>query len=192
MGMDWDTRVMKWVSNKQVWRANETSLRAPLLVTPTTVAGVSLQNGEPTNGLHYVILAIYAQQGGTPAALNSFGVHYQISDLAVGTAGLTADLATQDVVVGMLGNSGRYGGAAVIEVDAVVLDDRWAPIGYSVNTAVISLSGSQLYVPLDPVHILPPGAVHSLDGVASAVDATVKLGWVWAEVDPAELDSLGD
>lgn len=190
--MDWETRVMKWVNNKQVWRANETTLRTPLLVTPSTTAGVSLQNGEPTDGLHYVMLAIYAQQGGTPAALNSFGVHYQISDLAVGTAGITADLATEDVVVNLQGNAGRYGGAAVIEVDLVVLNDRWSPIGYSVNTAVISLSGSQIYIPLDPIHILPPGAVHSLEGVASATDATVKLGWVWAEVTPEELDSLGD
>ena len=190
--MDWDTRVMKWVNNKQVWRANETTLTAPLLVTPSTTAGTSLQNGEPTDGLYYVILAVFAQQGGTPSALNQFGIHYQISDLAIGTSGIAADLATEDVVVNLRGNAGRYGGAAVIENALTVLNDRWSPIGYSVNTRVDSLPGSQIYVPLSPVHMLPPGAVHSLEGVAAAVDATVKLGWVWAEVTPQELDSLGD
>ncbi len=190
--MDWDTRVMKWVNEGKVWRADETTLRSSVLAVPTTTAGISLQNGEPTNGKHYVVLAIYGIQGGTPAALTSWGIVHQLSDLAVGTADVTAELDTAVTVVNLKGNGGIYGGAARMDIDLVVLDDRWAPIGYSTNTAVISLTGSQIYEPLNPVQIIPPAAVHSLEAVASAVDATVRLGWVWAEIEPEELDSLGD
>ncbi len=189
--MDLLTRVMKWTSEGKVWRADETTLRASVTAVPTTTAGISIWNGEPNiGGKAYVFLVVYGIQGGTPAALNSWGIVHQVSDLAAGTTQPTADLASSTIVVGMGGNKGIYKGAAVFDVDLSVVDDRWAPIGYSTNTSIISLTGTQIYVPLMVPVIVPPGAVYSLEATAAAIDVLTRLGWIWAEVEQEELDGL--
>ena len=188
--MDWETRVAKWVNEGKVWRANETTLAASPIAVPTTTAPWALYNGEPKGGKAYVILGSYGIQGGTPAALNSWGLVDQVSDLATGTTEPAADLVTSAVAVNRKGNQGIYGGAAVISLALTVLDDRWAPVGGSTNTVVVSLTGTQLYVSLAPPVILPPGSIYSLASVASAVAVTVRLGNVWAEIEPAELAEI--
>ncbi len=191
--MDWKTQIAAWVAQGRVWRANETTLAAVVTAVPTTTAGISFFNGELEGGKSYLLLAAYAIQGGTPAALSSWGLVHQLSHLATGTVEPAAGalLVTSTVVAGLRGNQGVYGGAAVIDIGETVLDDRWAPIGNSEDTVVISLTGSQLYIPLMPPIEVPPGALYSLMGVGAAVDITLRMGAVWAELEQAELDALG-
>jgi len=192
--MDWKTQVAAWVAQGKVWKANETTLAAVVTAVPTTTAGISLWNGDEAKlNRSYLVLAVYAIQGGTPAALSSWGLVHQLSDLATGTTQPAAGalLDTSTVVVGVRGSQGVYGGAAVIDIGETVLDDRWAPIGDSADTVVISLTGSQVYVPLYPPVEIPPGALYSLMGVGAAVDITLRKGIVWAELEQDELDALG-
>ena len=189
--MDFDAHVARWTNEGKVWRVNETSLAAVVTAVPTTTAGISFWNGNLKGGKVIVALAVYAIQGGTPAALNSWGVVHQLSDLAQGTADpLPGAVLTPDVVVvNMKGNAGKYGGGLVIDIGETVLDDRWAPIGDSVNTVVISLTGTQIYTPLFPVIEIPPGAMYSLMGVGSATDVTLRIGIVFVELAVEEYEA---
>ena len=190
--MDWETQVAKWVYEKKVWRSNETALAAAVTAVPTTTAGITFWNGEPEGGKSLLFLAVYAIQGGTPGEINSWGMVHQLSDLATGTVDPSpgAILDTSDVVVSYKGNAGKYGGAVVVDIGETVLNDRWAPIGNSTNTVVISLTGTQTFFPLSPVIEAPPGAMYSLMGISAAVDVTLRMGAVWVELEQAELDAL--
>ena len=189
--MDWKTRVAKWVHEGKVWRADATATAAGVKAVPTTTAAWMFYNGEPKGGDVYVMLATFGIQTVAGAALSSWGIVNQVSDLATGTTAPTADLVTSLVCVNMKGNQGVYGGSAVISLADTVVDDRWAPIGNSTNTAVQSLSGTQIYVPLWPPVLVPPGSIYSLTSIVASTDEDIRLGNVWAEVDPAELAEMG-
>ena len=189
--MDWKTRVAKWVHEERVWRANESTGTASLTATPTTTAAWALWNGEPTNGKYYVMLAAFAHVDSVPAALTQWGLHYQVSKLAIGTGAPAADLVTSTVVVNMKGNAGVYGGRAVISLALAVINDRWSPIGTSTSSLVNSLEGQQVYESHRPAVLLPPGGLYSLHSVASVTTADTVLGNIWAEVDASEIRELG-
>ncbi len=192
--MDLKTRIAKWVHNGQVWHARETTATALVIAVPTggtTTAAWALYNGEADAGKSYVVLAAFGIQHAAAAPLNSFGLVYQVSDLATTTAEPAADLVTLTVVQNMKGNAGTYGGAAVISLALTVQNDRWAPIGQSVNPILASLPGLQIYEDHVPPVVLPPGAIYSLEGVAAAVGVTARLGCVWAEVEASELKEMG-
>lgn len=189
--MDWKTRVAKWVHEERVWRANESTGTASLTATPTTTAAWAIWNGEPTEGKYFVMLAAYAHVDSLPAALTQWGLHHQVSKLAIGTAAPAADLVTSTVVVNQKGNSGVYGGRAVISLALAVINDRWSPVGENSNSVVNSLEGQQVYQPLRPAVMLPPGGLYSLHSVASATTVDTVLGNVWAEVDAEEIREMG-
>ncbi len=164
-----------------VWTAEQATLVACAIAVPTTTAGISLYNNEPEGGKSYVILDIFGIQGGAPAALNSWGILHCIHADKPATLP-TADLATATYVKGMKPRQGSYGGAAILDLACSVTDDLWRPAGNSINTVVISLTGTQIYVLIDGKVVIPPGGMYSLRGIASAVDVTVRLGYTWAEV----------
>ena len=188
--MDWEILQGHWVHEGKVWKALETNFTAMATAVPTTTAAFSLYNGEPAGGSWYVILAAYGIQGGTPGNRVQWGIVSQVSSLATGTAEPTADLDTVDVMAPLVGSGGKYGGAAVIDLGLTVVDDRWAPIGYSIDSARSGTAGTQIYTPIEPAVQLPPGSIYSLEAVASGSDSTVKLGCMWAEVDHDVLDEL--
>ena len=191
--MDWDTQVARWINESKVWTVIESSLAAVVTAVPTVTAGISLFNGNPEGGKSFLVLALMAIQGGTPATLNSWGIVHNLSSLATGTAepGAGALLDTDDVVINLKGGSGKYGGAAVVDIGETVINDRWTPIGDSVNTVVISLTGTQIHKTLKPVVEVPPNGLYSLMGVGSTNDLTVRKGFIWAELEQEELDNLG-
>ena len=177
----------KWVQEGKVWQAIETTATAFVIALPTTTAGFSMYNDEPDTGKWYVVLGALAWQAANAATQASWGIAHQVSSVKPATKP-TADLAAATIVKGLRANMGTYNGRAIFDLALSVADDRWAPVSGSVNTVVVSLSGTQLYIPLAvPVH-LPPGGVYSVEGIASAVDITGKLGFVWAEVYRDELE----
>ena len=138
-----------------------------------------------------MVLAAFAHVDSLPAALTQWGLHYQVSKLAIGTAAPAADLVTSTVVVNQKGNAGVYGGRAVISLALSVVNDRWSPIGQSVTSLVNSLEGQQVYEAHKPAVIVPPGGLYSLHSVASATTVDTVLGNIWAEVDASEIRELG-
>ncbi len=193
--MDWNMQIARWVHEGKVWRVNATDLDPAVTAVPTVAGGTSLYNGEREGrkGKSYLLLAVYGIQGGSPGALSSWGLVDVLSSLAQGTTEPAAGalLDTDDVVKNLQGGVGKYGGAAVIDIAETVIDDRWAPIGNSIDTVVISLTGSQIYKALDVPVEIPPKAMYTLQGVASATDVTVRHGFVWVELTQAELDAIG-
>lgn len=175
---------MKWLVEGKGWRFIETSATAFVIALPTVTAGVSLYNDEVRDW--YVVDSVFAWQAANGAAQASLGIAHQVSSVKPATKP-TADLVTGTVIKGLKGNQGQYAGAAIIDLALSVADDRWEPVGPSVNTAVVSLSGTQIDVPLHQPVLLPPGSLYSVEGIASAVDITGKLGMRFYQVDPDEL-----
>ena len=165
----------------KIWTAGEATAVAAVVALPTTTAGISLYNNEAEGGLSYVLIAAIATQVANAAAQASWHLAQCVGVLKP-TTRPTADIAAASIKSFGKSPSGAYGGNAIVDLGATVVDDLWKPIGPSVNTAVVSLSGTAVWVPLNGGVVIGPGGTYSLKGIASAVDITLRIGFVWAEV----------
>lgn len=163
-----------------VWSAGEAAATAGVVALPTTTAGITLYNNEPQGGKHYILVAVFATQVANAAAQASWHLAHCIHRLTP-TTRPTADIAAASIT-NMLTPAPTYGGNAIIDLGATVVDDLWKNIGPSVNTAVVSLSGTAIYVPLYGTVVMGPGGEYSLESIVSAVDITTRMGFTWAEV----------
>lgn len=163
-----------------VWQAGQATATAAVLALPTTTAGITLYNNEPEGGKSYVLLSAFATQVANAAAQASWHLAHAIGRLKPATRP-TADIAAASIY-NMKSPGPAYGGYAIIDLAATVEDTLWKNVGPSVNTAVVSLSGTAIDVPLHGGVILAPGGSYSLQAVASAVDITVRMGFRWAEI----------
>lgn len=162
------------------WAAGEATAVAAAIALPTTTAQVTLYNNESEGGKSYIVLSVFGIQVADGAALNSWGIAHCIHIAKPGTLP-SADIASTSFK-NLKARAGAYGGNAIIDLAATVVDDLWKPVGPSVGTTVVSLPGTQLDVPLNGLVILPPGGEYSLVAVASATGITTRLGFRWAEV----------
>lgn len=160
------------------WQVIEATETAGVVALPTTTAGITLYNNYPDGGLSLVLISVFGFQLVNGAALNSWGLAHCIHAAKPGT------LPTADITAfkNLKARQGAYGGSAIVDLGATVVDDEWAPIGGSVGTSVVSLPGTQIDVPMYGMVILPPGGEYSLEAIVSSVDLDIKLGMRWAEV----------
>ena len=90
-----------------------------------------------------------------------------------------------DIAIGSITNmkarAGNYGGSAIIDLAATVVDDLWKSIGFSIVNAITGV-GWQADVWLDGLVILPPGGMYSLVTIAQATGVQTRAGFTWAEV----------
>lgn len=176
------------VKEGKVFSLLDTTTTVALVARPTTTASLTIQN-PASSGKFYVVfeLAIYTDV--VPATLGVVTVWHCVAKLAA--AALTRDLVLQGTGAGsatpLLAGS-TYGGVAIVDRGATVVDDGWVPTPLDLvsNIATTNFQGkaAKLTVPV----IIPPSFHYSLQTTATVVTFESALGMTWAEVDEDELE----
>ena len=161
------------------WSVIQTTATAGLVVRPSTVAAITLYNGELATGKSYVIDRIFTHCLVSGAEQGRFSIWACIHPS--GMTAPTADIAAS--ATNLVGHSGkRYAGRAIVDVGATVVDNGWYPYGSSVDyepTGV--LPGAAISVPIEGRLIVPPTGAISVTVVASMADSTYCSGISWYE-----------
>lgn len=174
------------VAENRVFHVIEASATASVTTLPTTAALPVLANGEPADGLWYVVLAVFAFNSANAVALDSFGLATLIQ-MQVNATTFAQDIARTSVKP-MLSGGGAYSGNAVIDTGVSAVDDLWIPIGRSSgSTAINSATGASLFEWLHGMIVLKPGGGTSLVSTATSGSNTTRKGWIWAEVPKSYL-----
>src|SRR3990167_9210435 len=104
------------------WQVMDTSATAAVVVRPSTVAGLTVYNGETgATAKSYVIDRVGAFNLVTTAALSDWSIW-----ACIHPAGMTAPTADITAIKGM--NGGTYAGSAIVDTAATVTDNGWFPI----------------------------------------------------------------
>ena len=159
------------------YQVMNTSALAALVVRPSTVAGLTLWNGEPDGGKTYVIDRLFAFNLVSTAAEARSGMWAAIHP--IGMAKPTADITA---IKSMSGRAG-YGGAAIVDTGATVVDDGWFPVGpFSTVEPTGVLPGAIMEFKAEGRFLVPPRAGISIQVVSSVVGNTFTHGFAWYEV----------
>lgn len=154
-----------------------TNALTALVVRPSSLAMLTLWNGESGGGLSYIIDRLYAHQIVSGSAQARWGMWGMIHP--VGTGSVSADLATIDSYRGIA----TYGGNARADSADSVTDHGWHPWGNSVDTEEIAaLMGSQVDVRPEGRVVIPPGSAFSVTVVSSTANEDFHVGIGWYEV----------
>lgn len=159
----------------------QATVKPCLVVRPSTVAMLTLLNGESADGKSYVIDRIGAHQIVSKAAEGRWCLWACLHPMGAETLG--GDIAIS--VTNWQGNLGgnRYGGLGLADEAEGVPDNGWFPWGYSVSCeAAGTLPGSAVDVAVEGRLILRPGAALSLTGVGSTTDIDLHTFISWYEV----------
>lgn len=160
----------------QGWSVMNTTALAALVVRPSTVANLTLWNGEAGGGKSYILDRVFAHSLVTTAAESRFGIW-----LCVHRTGMAAP--TSDITA-IKGNAGKrnYGGRAIVDTAATVIDDGWFPWGPSVSSEPTGvLPGAQMSVEVAGRLIVPPSSGISIQVVSSITTDTYTCGFSWYE-----------
>ena len=162
------------------WQVIATSVSASLVVRPSTVAALTLWNGEGTNGKSYIVDRIFS--------------HMLVSDNADGRFMLWACIHPQGMtkptaditraVTNLTGMSGLYySGMAVVDADATVNDNGWYPVSSLVSYELTGvLPGAGIVANIEGRLIIPPQGGISIQVVSSDADeSTPVVGLSWYE-----------
>tara|TARA_Y100000310_G_scaffold289932_1_gene316716 strand:- start:1341 stop:1985 length:645 start_codon:yes stop_codon:yes gene_type:complete len=168
------------VNQGLVWSVGEASATASVIAPPTTTAGVLLYNDNPDGGPSLIVLAAFALQTASAAAVGMYGLSQVVIMIKPATKP-TADIAVASYK-GLKSLQGPYGGKAIFDLGPTVVDDLWKPVGNNEQVTLASAVGSQLYVPLVVPVVLPPGGSYGLECVSSNTSIQSRLGVVFAEV----------
>lgn len=165
------------------WSAIQTAATAALVVRPTTVAAITLWNGEAAGGKSYVIDRLFSHNLVSTAAESFFGIWATVHPPGMTDPGV--DIARS--ATNLVGNTGKtYNGQGVVGVGETIVDNGWFPWG---SGKAISASGvipgSHSDVEVAGRLIIPPTGGISLQIVASLVGCTFTTGLSWYEVQLA-------
>jgi len=151
-----------------------TAAVAALVVRPSTLAKVTLRNGEATGGKKYVIDRVFAHNL-VGVANSSYGIW-----LCVHPVGMSA--VTDDIAARGSSNGIAYSGNSEFDLAATVDNDGWFPYGNAGHAVTVTVPGGQLDVPIEGRIILPPTAGLSVQVVADTTGATFTCGVSWYEL----------
>ena len=155
------------------WSVMNTSALAALVVRPSTVANLTLWNGEGSGGKSYIIDRAFAHNL-VGVAGSSYGIW-----LCIHPAGMAAPTAD---ITAIKGNSGKaYNGLAKVDTGATVNDNGWFPWGDAGHAVTVTVPGGQVGVLVEGRLIVPPQGGISLQVVADAIGATFTPGFAWYE-----------
>ena len=155
------------------WSVMSTAAVAALVVRPSTLALITLWNGETTGGKSYIMDRAFAHNL-VGVANSSYGIWLCVHP--AGMAAVTADITA------IRGNTGKgYNGLAKVDVGATVVADGWFPWGNAGHAVTVTVPGGQVEVLVDGRLIVPPSAGISLQVVADATGATFTSGFSWYE-----------
>ena len=158
-----------------------TSALVGLVIRPSTVAQITLWNGEDSDGKSYVIDRLFTHNLVSTSVLSFYAIWATVHP--AGMAQPSADIPGS--AVNLVGNSGkRYNGNAVVDVGATVIDNGWFPWTNSTEvTTAGALPGSHLVAEVAGRLIVPPSGGISLTVVCSLTSTiTFTTGLSWYEV----------
>jgi hypothetical protein len=161
------------------WQVQNTSALASLVVRPSTVAGLTLYNGEGAGGKHYVIDYASAFNLVSTDAIGAWSIWGCLHP-----AGMTAPTADITAIKSYSAKS-AYGGAAIVDTGATVVDNGWFILSNSGNTIGNPggvTPGTALNFPLNGKFIIPPTGGFSIQVVSSLVGYTFTHGIGWYEL----------
>jgi len=160
------------------YQVMDTTATAAVVVRPSTVAGLTLYNGETgATAKSYVIDRAFAFNLVTTDAIAAYSLWGCIHP-----AGFTAPTADITAIKSM--NGGTYGGAAIVDTGATVADGGWFPLvtGPTGNPGTVT-PGTAVIAEIDGRLIVPPTGAFSINVVASLVTWTFTHGISWYEVE---------
>jgi len=163
--------------------AKNTVAVASVIALPTTAISFALYNSAADGGRSIIIDAVFAiGPANAAAALEQVSMIYNLGQTraALPTNSAMVPLKTNGYGPGT--DTVAYttiGGTALDAVTGVAIN--WFPIGNSVTTAVVSLPGGALWVPVDGRLICPPGRYFALHTLAASVGLTMNVGCMWHE-----------
>lgn len=158
------------------WMVQDSNALAAVTALPTTTAGLTLFNNEPPGGKSYIIDTIFAASVVTTAAVSGHSLAYCLHP--VGMTKPTADITA------IRSRSGRasYGGFAVVDSGATVVNDGWVPATNAVNTSgVTTATAGGLVWAAEGRLIVPPTAGISVKAFGSITNLTYLHGFTWYE-----------
>ena len=165
------------VNSGCVWTA-KSATTACVVAPPTTASILAIQNGEADGGKSYVFMALGAINIVNVASLSDFGLLYSIQLIKPATA-LTSDVTP----TAMKPRVGTYGGNALVDNAATVVDNGWYPIGNSNINNLATVPGATIWIPLDGLIVIPPGGVLALSAIGSTTAVTVQISATWCEIN---------
>lgn len=158
------------------WWILEATAVAPVVALPTTTAQLTLQNLENDDGKSLVIDELFCHVLVSAAAATSVGMVFMLNSLQLKGAPLTQGALT---VRSFSGKS--YGGKALHQVGATVVDGGWRPYGTAIVGAASQIMQTFSW-PTQGGIIVPPGYKFSVSVVANTVTTiTTRAGLSWTE-----------
>lgn len=161
------------------WATMNTSALAALVVRPSTVANLTLYNGNTAaSQVAFVIDRVWAFNLVTTDAVHAFSLWG-----CVHPTGMTAPTADITAINSMSGLATAYSGGAIVDTGATVVANGWFPlVGSPIGNPGGVTPGTSAVAEIAGRIIIPPTAAMSLQVVASLVGDTFTTGFSWYEV----------
>lgn len=159
------------------WMMMNVTAIAGLVVRPSTLAIVSLWNGEAPGGKSYIIERAFAHELVATAAAGFFGIWLCVHH--VGNAALSTALA---IAGGGCRGVTNYGGNGVFSFAVGVDDDGWFPWGPGQELPTAAKPGGMADAEINGRIVIPPTAAISLTVVTDTTGSTFTCGFHWHEV----------
>ncbi len=157
------------------WMMMNTTAIAGVVIRPSTVAIVSLWNGEAPGGKSYIIERAFAHCLVATAAAGFFGIW--LCTHHVGNAALATALA----IAGGCRGVTNYGGNGVFSYAVTVHDDGWFPWGPGQEAPLAATPGAMADAEINGRIVIPPTAAISLSVVTDTTGSTFTAGFHWHE-----------
>lgn len=163
------------------WQVALATGLAALTALPTTTAGISLWNGEASNGKSYVIDSFGSWEGVIDATQSDNTAIFAMQNV-VPVAAPTATALTKQ---GLSGNV--YGGKARSVTTLAVTNDGWfahGTLAANVSPAVAGANWKVNEVPARGLYIVKPGGMFNVQAVKAAAAAAAQQFFFirWHEV----------
>ena len=161
----------------KLWSVIQTTATAALVVRPSTVAAITVWNGEGSGGKSYIIDRLFTNnlvglgnaEFGLWACIHPAGMTKPTADIAASATNLVSGRGT------------LYSGLATVDVGATVVDNGWFPWGMMGSTITVTTPGGVISALVEGRLVVPPQGAISLQVTATAVGATFCSGVSWIE-----------
>lgn len=167
------------------WWVPTTTAFAALTTEPTTVAGLSLYNAEPSNGKCYAIDSVFLWERVADATQENYTALFAMLNTRTSAAPSAGTLLTAATVIKSLSGRPSYAGSAQVRAGATVVNDGWQSIGNS-EPFVGAIAGDiwkTKDVPLAGMFLCPPGAAFNVHVAKVAATASqLQVGIRYHEV----------
>lgn len=152
------------------WQVKLATGLAALTVLPTTVAGISLYNGEPGTGKSYIIDSFGSYEGVVDATQSDITAIFAMMNTTPATIPTPTALTVRSTV------GKTYGGRALVVTTLTVTDAGWFAHGptAAMAPAVAGANWKVNEVVRPGLYIIPPGGMFSVQAVKAAAAAAAQ------------------